>query len=431
MKKLQPRLIIFNFLEFAVWGAYLVSIGTFLARSDLAKDIFWFFAIQGIVSLFMPMIVSHVADKYMDPRKVLSLCHLVAALMKSAAVAYCIAAPEIKFWPLFILFGISIAFYIPTIGVGNALAMGLLRAAGLNTVKAFPPIRIFGTIGFITAMLMVNFIRFDGVQLQLTCYQLALSAIFGFVLAGYVLTLPKPAPGREIHSRTPEVSGYLELLRNRNIFWVLMFTFLLGVCLQITNGYGNPYITSFQSIAEFADTWASHNANAILFLSQVSESLCILMIPFCLKWFGIKRVIICSALCWMLRFFFLGLGDTGSGLAFIILSMIVYGVAFDFINIAGAIYLDAQAPRNAKNRVQGLFMLVMSGLGAAIGMPLSGMVVNRLVYSAQPGMAQLDGWHLSWFVFAGYALVVALAAMVLFPGASSRKACEIQLSEPK
>lgn len=420
MKNLKIRLVVFSFLEFAVWGSYLTSIGNYLASVGLGKQIFWFFTIQGIVSLFMPILVSHIADKLGKGKTVLGVCHLLAALFKTGAFVYCLTAPKVDFWPLFVLFGISVAFYIPTIGLGNALTFRLLLQSGHDTVKSFPPIRVFGTVGFIVAMLIVNFVSIGGLRLQASPWQLALSALFSLLTALSLSFLPKVK--KQNVSHTAKTEKLAAILKAPGIIKFLIFSFLIGVCLQITNSYGNVFISSFNSLKEFAGTWGSENANAIIAVSQVSETLCILLIPFAMRWFGIKKVIIISAVAWALRFALLGIGDTGSGLVYIILSMIIYGIAFDFLNIAGAIYLDSRVGQGSKNRIQGLFMFVTSGLGATIGTPLAGSVVNHFVYNA-PGGGSLEGWQVSWLIFAGYSLLIALAIWVSgrFPSENSDK----------
>ena len=190
---------------------------------------------------------------------------------------------------------------------------------------------------------------------------------------------------------------------------------LLGVSLQITNGFANPFITSFQNIPEYADTWGARNANALISLSQVSETLCILLIPFFLKRFGIKTVMLIALFAWVLRFGFFGLGNPGSGLWLFVLSMIVYGVAFDFFNISGALFVDKETDDKIRSSAQGLFMLMTNGIGATIGTLGAQAVVNHFVYSHAGDMAaQTAGWSTSWFIFAGYALVVAVVFALVF-----------------
>ena len=149
MKNLKFRLSIMNFLEFAVWGSYLTSLGNFLARNGLQEQIGWFYAIQGIVSLFMPSVIGIIADRWIQAQRMLSLSHLLAGVFMALAGTYCLVADQIQFGPLFTLYTLSVAFFMPTIGLANSVAFNALTKAGCDTIKAFPPIRIWGTIGFI------------------------------------------------------------------------------------------------------------------------------------------------------------------------------------------------------------------------------------------------------------------------------------------
>ena len=348
-RSLQVKLALLSFLEFGVWGAYLISLGNYLARIGLATQIGWFYTVQGIVSLFMPAIIGILADRWIQAQKMLSLCHILAGCFMGAAGVYCLTTSQVEFGPLFALYTLSVAFFMPTIGLGNSVAFNALTEANLDTIKHFPPIRVFGTVGFICSMLFVNFTQF-----QTNAYQLITSAALSFILAAYALTMPACKVKKGQKSSLADSLGLkaFKLFKQKRMAIFFIFSMFLGVSLQITNSYGNTFITSFENLAEFADTWGAHNANALISLSQISETLCILLIPFCLKRFGIKGVMLMSMFAWVLRFGFFGIGDTGSGLWLLILSCIVYGVAFDFFNVSGGLSSTrkppatfAQAPR--------------------------------------------------------------------------------------
>ncbi|MDE5927791.1 MAG: MFS transporter, partial [Duncaniella sp.] len=343
---MQVRLAALSFLEFGVWGAYLISLGNYLGSVGLATHIGWFYAVQGIVSLFMPAVVGIIADRWIQAQRMLSLCHLLAGLFMAAAAVYALTVPVVEFGPLFTLYTFSVAFFMPTIGLNNSVAFNALNRADLDTITCFPPIRVFGTVGFICSMLFVNFTQF-----QTNPYQLVTSAVLSFCMAAYALTMPqcpvdKKASGSLADSLGLKAFGLFKVKRMAIFF---IFSMCLGVSLQITNSYGNIFITSFSDIASFADTWGARNANALISLSQISETLCILLIPFCLKRFGIKGVMLMSMFAWVLRFAFFGMGDTGGGLWLLVLSCIVYGVAFDFFNVSGGLYVcliyPAPSPR--------------------------------------------------------------------------------------
>lgn len=407
-----------NFLEFGVWGAYLISLGNYLARIGLATQIGWFYTVQGIVSLFMPAIIGILADRWIQAQKMLSLCHILAGAFMGAAGVYCLTTSQVEFGPLFALYTLSVAFFMPTIGLGNSVAFNALTGAGLDTIKHFPPIRVFGTVGFICSMLFVNFTQF-----QTNAYQLITSAVLSFILAAYALTMPACPVKKGAKNSISDALGLkaFRLFKQKRMAIFFIFSMLLGVSLQITNSYGNTFITSFENLAEFADTWGAHNANALISLSQVSETLCILLIPFCLKRFGIKGVMLMSMFAWVLRFGFFGLGNTGGGLSLLILSCIVYGVAFDFFNVSGGLYVDKETTSDLRSSAQGLFMMMTNGLSATIGTLCAQGVVNHFVFSQITPEAQHSGWVTSWMIFAGYALVVAVLFMLIFRD-DSRKA---------
>lgn len=409
---LKSRLALLSFLEFAVWGAYLTSLGNYLGRIGLANDIKWFYAVQGIVSMFMPAIIGIVADRWIHAQRMLSICHLLAALFMAAAGSYCLyAGDSVEFGPLFWLYTISVAFFMPTIGLSNSVAYSALTRAGLDTVKEFPPIRVFGTVGFICAMLFVNFTQF-----QTNYWQLFTSAFFSVVLCLYALTLPDCPTNKAASGSVSDMLGLkaFALFKQKKMAVFFIFSMLLGVSLQITNGYGNIFITSFQDVAEFADTWGARNANALISLSQVSETLCILLIPFCLKRFGIKGTMFMSMIAWVGRFGFFGIGNPGEMVWLFILSMIVYGVAFDFFNVSGSLYVDHETDPSMRSSAQGLFMIMTNGLGATVGTLSAGAVLEHFVFSRPAGAEQIDGWHTSWLIFAAYALVVAILFIFIF-----------------
>ena len=407
---LKSRLTLMNFLEFAVWGAYLTCMGAFLATNGYGDIIGWFYAVQGIVSLFMPGIMGIVADRWVQAQRLLSLCHMLAGSFMIAAGVYGLQE-GFNVAILFTLYTLSVAFYMPTLALSNSVAFNGLTANGMDTVKDFPPIRVFGTIGFIVTMMTVDVLGF-----QTTSQQFLVSGGLSIVLALYSLTLPTcPVKGKVAGAGIVQALGLdaFRLFRNPRMAVFFIFSMLLGVSLQITNGYANPFITSFAEISEFADTFGAKHANILISLSQISETCCILLIPFFLKRFGIKRVMMIAMLAWVFRFGLFGLGDPGPRVRMFVLSCIVYGVAFDFFNISGALFVDKNTDTSIRSSAQGLFMIMTNGLGATIGTLSAQFVVNHFVYSPAVTDA-LGGWRTSWFVFAAYAFVVLVLFTMLF-----------------
>ena len=413
-KSIKLRLIIMNILQWAVWGAYLTSMGSYLFSVGLATKIGIFYAIQGIVSIFMPTLMGIVADKFIPAQRLLGLCHGISGVgMIGAGLYGMMAGNEVTFGILFGLYAIGAAFYMPTIALSNSVAFKILETNGYDTVKDFPPIRVFGTVGFILAMLFVNFVSIDGVQFQNSYNQFLTSGILGIAMLLYCFTLPNCPCNKETESNQTLAERFglnaFRLFKDKQMAIFFVFSMLLGVALQITNGFANPFISHFQDIPAFADTWGAKNANALISISQISETLGILLIPAAMRFFGIKKVMLIAMFAWVLRFGLFGAGDPGAGVWMLILSMIVYGVAFDFFNISGALYTNMRTSEKMQNSAQGLFMLMTNGIGATIGTLSAQAVVNHFVNNA----AEPD-WSAAWYVFAGYALVVAILFMILF-----------------
>lgn len=410
---MRNRLIVMNFLQFAVWGAYLTSMGRYLGGAGLGDVIGWFYAMQGIVSLFMPAVMGIVADRWVPAQRLLGYCHLLSGLLMIAAGVYGLASgiTGVEFAPLFALYSLSVAFYMPTLGLANSVAYTALDRVHLDSVKAFPPIRTFGTIGFICSMWVVDLTGF-----QDTAMQFVVSGLLGLLLFAYSFTLPScPVTSGGRSKSLAEALGLkaFTLFKRRKIALFFIFSVLLGASLQITNGYANPFLDSFKSVPEYADTFGVQHSNILISLSQASEALCILMIPFFLKRYGIKTVMLIAMVAWVLRFGLFGLGDPGDGVWMFVLSMLVYGVAFDFFNISGSLFIDKETTTSMRSSAQGIFILMTNGVGATVGTLGAQAVVNSYI-DMDSSLPQNEQWSHVWFIFAAYALVVAIAFAVLF-----------------
>ena len=429
---IKIRLIILSFLQFAVWGAYLTSMGNYLGSIGLGQQIGLFYAMQGFVSILMPAIMGIIADRWIPAQKLLGISHLIAAIFLGAAGYYGMQhSDSTDFTTLFSLYSLSVMFYMPTIALSNSVAYSVLINNNFDTIKTFPPIRTFGTIGFIVAMLFVNFAGFENgnftlnfsnsqgfVSFQNTYAQFFVSAFLGIVLFAYSFTLPHCPTNKSDEKQTLSDALGLKafaLFKDKKMAIFFVFSMLLGISLQITNGYANPFITSFKDIPQYADSWGANNANALISLSQVSETLCILLIPFCLKRFGIKKVMLMAMFSWFLRFGLFAVGDPGSGVWMFILSMIVYGVAFDFFNVSGSLFVDQETDPNIRSSAQGVFMMMTNGFGSTIGMLVAGEIVNHYqIFSDIDPVTKMNGWYSAWAIFAYYALAVAIMFMIVF-----------------
>ena len=429
---LKSRLAVMNFFEFAVWGAYLTCMSNYLGSAGLGDMIPWFYAIQGIVSIFMPTIMGIIADKYVQPQRLLGISHLLAG----AAMLFCWwmgveagIGNELPNKSLFVaMYTVSVAFFMPTIALSNTVAFSALKKNGFDTVKDFPPIRVLGTVGFIATMWFVNCavwqdgsffftLQENSYKFQYTYMQFFVSGVLSILLCAYCFTLPecRLEEKREVSLLESLGLSAFKLFKTKKMALFFIFSALLGMCLQVTNGYAGPFITSFKGSADaaVATSFAANNATLLTSISQVSEALCILMIPFFLKRFGIKTVMLMSMFAWVFRFGFFGIGSpTMPGVLMFILSCIVYGVAFDFFNVSGGIFVDQECEPSIKASAQGLFMLMTNGLGATIGTLAAGEIVNHFC-QWQDGYL-LGDWPTCWFIFAGFSLLVGVAFAIMF-----------------
>ena len=425
---IKLRLALMNFLEFAVWGAYLTSMGNYLGRAGMGAEIAWFYAIQGIVSIFMPTIVGIISDKYVQPQRMLGICHLLAGL-GMVGLFYLGMTNAMPDKTMFIaIYTFSVAFYMPTLALSNTTAFTILKSKGLDTVKDFPPIRVLGTVGFIVTMWFVNCATLDNgafsfgfasseFKFQYTHMQFLVSGVLSFVLFAYCMTLPScPIVKSEEKKCITDMFGLsaFKLFKDKKMALFFIFSCLLGMSLQVTNSYATPFITSFKGDPLLADTFAANNATLLVSISQVSEALCILMIPFFLRRYGIKIVMLLAMFAWVLRFGFFGMGNPAMpGVLLFILSCIVYGVAFDFFNVSGGLFVDEKCEPKVRASAQGLFMLMTNGLGATIGTLLAGEIINHYCSWSEDGYL-LGNWQACWYIFAAYALVVGVLFALVF-----------------
>ncbi|MBW4713857.1 MFS transporter [Prevotella denticola] len=413
---LKVRLALMNFLEFAVWGAYLTSMGRYLERIGIGTGIGWFYSMQGVMSIFMPALMGIVADRWVPAQRLLGFCHLLAGLFMFATAGYGLRMGNHVESPIiFTLYSLSVAFYMPTLALTNSVAYSALTNAGMDTVKDFPPIRVFGTIGFILTMWLVDLLGFQSNQNQFVT-----SGAVSIILFLYAFTLPKCEVSKGTDKKSfVDAFGLraFTLFKQKKMAIFFIFSMLLGVSLQITNGFANPFLSSFGAQPEFAQAFGVQHANILISLSQISETCCILLIPFFMRHYGIKNVMLIAMFAWVLRFGLFGVGNPGfPGVLLFVLSMIVYGVAFDFFNISGSLFVDNSTEPALRSSAQGLFMLMTNGIGATIGTLAAQAVINVYTHSQKIGGDKLTvgDWQSCWFIFAGYAFAVGVSFALIF-----------------
>lgn len=435
-KCIKSRIAILCFLEFAVWGSYLTSMGSYLgnAGAQFAGKIGYFYTMQGVVSLFMPALIGILADRLIQAQKTLALCHGLAGLFMIACawVGYT-QGGNVDFATLFTLYSLSIAFFMPTIALVNSVSYNALSRNGHDPEQVFPKVRIWGTIGFIAMMLLVNFLQApsatfqstpEPISFQKTYHQFLICGLTSIVMFLYSFSMPAcPVAKSEKKLNLADTFGLqaFKLFKIKDMAIFFIFSMFLGVSLQITNGFANPFISHFSEVEGFKGGWWSENANLLISISQLSETICILLIPWAMRKFDIKGVMLISMFAWVLRFGFFGIGDTGSGIWLLILSCIVYGVAFDFFNISGSLYVERRTQPEIRSSAQGLFMLMTNGVGATLGTIAAQKIINNYTVGVDFGSQWLTmdkpetaGWAGAWLVFAAYALVVAVAFIFIF-----------------
>lgn len=386
-----------NFLEFFIWGSWLISLGGYMivTLKFTGSQVGSIYATMGIASLFMPTLLGIVADRWINAERVLGMCHIIGALL----LIY--ATQVTDFSTMYIIMLLNTMFYMPTLALNNAVSYTILQKEGIDIVKYFPPIRVWGTVGFIAAMWVIDFGKWT-----LSPMQLYLSAAAGLTLGVYAFTLPGCPPAK-IKSDGSFLRNFgldaFVLFKNTRIAVFLLFAMFLGAALQITNTFGEAFIHDFTDA--YPESFAVQHPSILMSISQISETLFILTIPFFLQRFGIKTVMLMSIFAWVLRFGLFGFGNPGDGFILLVLSMIVYGMAFDFFNVSGSLFMKMEADQSIVSSAQGLFMLMTNGIGAFIGGTLSGWVVD---YFTSDGVRD---WQNIWLAFAGYALLLG----IIFP----------------
>ncbi|TAL75240.1 MAG: MFS transporter [Rhodanobacter sp.] len=409
--RLKLRLIVMNFLQFYIWGAWLLTIGTwwFHTQHWSGTSFGAIFSTMGIASLFMPSIAGIIADKWINAERLYGLFQIAGALVLLALPM--VGDPHLMFWVMLL----NMCFYMPTIALSIAVAYNALKQDGQDVVVAYPPIRVWGTVGFIAATWTVSLLGFEA-----SATQFHVAAGASLLLGVYAFTLPKCPPKLDAaHSRTLVdrlgLTSFV-LFRNRNMAVFFIFAMLLGAALQLTNAYGDTFLKDFSKVPAYANLLTVKYSAIIISISQFSETAFILTIPFFLKRFGIKAVMTMSMLAWVLRFGLFGFGNPGDGLWMIVLSCLIYGMAFDFFNISGSLFVESQADPKIRASAQGLFMLMTNGVGAVLGSLVAGWMIDRFFTNpvCNDAVAICKNWQGIWLAFAAYALVMALLFVPLF-----------------
>ncbi|RYY98383.1 MAG: MFS transporter [Chitinophagaceae bacterium] len=408
------RLTLMSFFQFFVWGAWLITIGTYClnAKHWTFPQFGAIFSTLALASLFMPALTGIIADKWINAEKLYGILHILYG-----TILFIVPRVDNPDTLYYVIFGAMIC-YMPTISLSNAISYTILKREGHDVVKVFPPIRVWGTIGFIAAMWITNL---SGSKENAN--QFIIAAVAAVLLGIFSFTLPKCPPPRSMSKDADLVEqlGFkaFKLFANYKMALFFLFSMMLGGALQLTNMYGDSFLSGFEAVPEYKESFVVKYSTIILSISQMSETLFILTIPYFLRRFGIKQVMLFSMLAWVLRFGLFAYSDPSpGGTMLIILSCIVYGLAFDFFNISGSLFVETTTDHRIRSSAQGLFMMMTNGVGAWLGSKVSGFVIDKY-FVATDGSRD---WHGIWLSFAAYALVVALLFMVLFKHRHDRQA---------
>ncbi|WP_415327444.1 nucleoside permease [Chryseobacterium sp. MMS23-Vi53] len=444
---LKLRLTILSFLQFFVWGAWLITMANFWFGTKHwdGAQFGAVFGTMGIASIFMPTITGIIADRWVNAERIFAALHILYGIVLFILPN---SADPSSFFSVML---IAMCCYMPTIALANSISYTILKNSNLDVVKDFPPIRVWGTVGFIVAMWITNLTGNKATEGQF--YIAGAVAVF---LGIYALTLPKCPPQKLIDKNAPlsEQLGLnaFKLFKDYKTALFFLFSMLLGAALQLTNAYGDVFLSEFEHFPKYADSFVVQRSTIIMSISQVSETLFILAIPFFLKKFGIKKVMLMSMIAWVLRFAFFAYGiPEGFGLSLIILSCIVYGMAFDFFNISGSLFVETTTDKKIRSSAQGLFMMMTNGFGAVFGSYAAGWAIDKFFthqFTTASSLATYlqttpenqtfinilkksfnaainpDGtlsqivmvkdWQNIWLSFAAYALILAVLFAVLF-----------------
>jgi len=401
---IKLRLTLLSFLQFFVWGAWLITIGTycFNAKGWSGAQFGAIFSTLAIASIFMPPITGIIADKWMNTEKLYGILQIMYGLVLLYVPQ--VNDPDTLYYVILL----AMIFYMPTISLSNSISYTILKNNNFDVVKVFPPIRVWGTIGFIVAMWITNL---SGSKANSN--QFLIGAFAAIALGIYSFTLPKCPPQKSI-SKNASLAEQLglnafKLFSNYKMALFFIFAMFLGAALQLTNMYGDSFLDDFKNVPEYANSFVIRYSTIIMSISQMSETLFILTIPFFLRRFGIKKVMLFSMIAWVLRFGLFSFGNPLGGLWMIILSCIVYGMAFDFFNISGSLFVETTTDPKIRSSAQGLFMMMTNGFGAYTGSKVSGYVIDKYYTHAEG-----KDWHGIWLTFAIYALIVAVLFAIFF-----------------
>lgn len=398
---IQLRLKVMQFLQFYIFGSWLITFGAyaFVKLHFTGTEIGSIYSLMGITSLFMPGIIGILADTRMNKERLFAILHVIGG------IAMVIITSTGQYHEIFWLMFISLACYMPTIPLGYTTCYQILEENKLDRIQNFPKIRVWGTIGFVIAVWVLSLTK-----LELSPLQFLICGIAQIILGFYSFSLPKCKPDNS-NSNWKRAFGIdaLQLFKNKTMIVFMITAAILGMASQMSNVWVDAFLNIFHDMPQYKDTLLAEYPGIIASIANISEIIFIMVIPFFLTKFGIKKVILMSIIGWSLRFGFLMFGNPGSGMIFIILSMLVYGCAFDFFNISGSLFVDKNSPADIRASAQGLFMTMVNGIGAFVGSLCGGMLVDKFTTTDRT-----TSWANVWGTCSAITLILAVLFLIFF-----------------
>lgn len=387
--KTRLQLSTMMFLQYFIWGTWYVTLNTYLGQTlgFTATQIGLCYGTFAIAAMISPFFVGLIADKYFATEKVLGAMHILGAILLIVASR---ATTFQLFYPALLLYTLS---YAPTMALTNSLSFHQMENPG----KQFPGVRVLGTIGWIVANNVIGWLGFT-----LTVEQLYVGAAASLLLGLYSFTLPHVPPKKEKKANLKELIGLdaLSLFKNRSFATLMIASVLIFIPVSFYFGFTASFMADIGINTDIIPNRIS--------MGQMAEILFILILPFFITRFGVKRVLFVGITAWLVRFLLFANGDAGSGVWMIYTGIILHGVCYDFFVVTGQIFVDEKAPDNLKSSAQGLITFATYGLGMFIGTWFAGRTIDSLTVGGVPD------WDKIWYVPTVIAAIVLVIFIFLF-----------------
>lgn len=391
MNTIKIKLSFMMFLEFFIWGGWFVTMGTFLSQSFKASgsQLAMAYETQSIGAIIAPFIIGLIADRYFSAQKILGFLHLVGAIILYLAGN---SSEFLSFYPFVLIY---MVLYMPTLALVNSVAFRQMK----DPSKEFPPIRVFGTVGWIFAGLIIGYLGWESQKLLANTFYL--TAIASAVLGVFSFSLPDTPPtAKKGDYSITKILGLDALSLLKDTKYLIFFISSILICI--------PLAFYYQHANQFLNEIGMPSAAAVMTLGQISEAFFILLLPVFLKRYGIKITLIVGMLAWVVRYILFAYGDVGENTWMLIFGVILHGICYDFFFVSGQIYTDYKAGDQFKSSAQGLITLATYGLGMFVGFRLAGYITDQFTNNSG------HDWTQIWLIPSGFALFVLFLFMITF-----------------